>query len=260
MRMRGSAPVWPALMICAGMALAGGALASERLALAPSEPREWAVRGAAPVAIARDGAPATTWEVRARRTRFPRARRMADATPSFAVGGSIASWRPKDAGESDAMITGFARAYLNPTAALQAEVGYWSHTTDLPVVVLAGLPSTSVASGTLRDIPAGVSLLYFVRPQSAGRGRQSGAASLYGGIGVAWHTWRERNNIGDPISLQDTQTAFGYHYIAGLELGRGRGARIFGEYRYIVGRVDNLAGLPLKFDGYSLGGGVAARF
>ncbi len=216
---------------------------------------------ATPVAeVALGPAPGTQLAVRARRGRWGTVRRGRSSAPRAAIGGSIASWEPRDAGVSDALIHGFLRGYLGPTAALQAEVGYWSHGYGAGILAPAGGSNGFAAYDKLQDIPAGVSLLYFLNP-NRGYGRRGGAASLYGGFGVAWHTWKETYaGALDRPYVTDRRTVFGYHYIAGLEIGRARGARLFGEYRYTVGKVDDLGGLPLKFDGSSVGGGLAVAF
>ncbi len=203
--------------------------------------------------------PATVAAVRSRRGRWQRQAR-AGSPPRYEFGGSIASWEPRDAQGPDAMLQGYVRGYFNRTTALQVEGGYWSHDEEYgPVVYRPDSPQPQAAYATLRDMPVGASLLYFLRPQM--RGRRAGAsASLYGGIGVAWHNWREEQAQGYPPQYRSTRTAFGYHYIAGLQLGSFSGGRLFGEYRYTVGRVDDLGGAPLTFDGSSIGGGIGVAF
>ena len=249
-----------------GTAVAQGADTRDGLS-APAQPMaddgvRWIDRApAATEGLSLMSAPSNTLELRARRGRWSRRGGEAARRPSFALGAGVASWKPKDAGAAAAVLQGFLRGYLNSTTALQVEAGYWSHTEErFTVGVLGGQPASGAGYDKLEDVPVGLSLIYFIRPPSRGAGRSGRGAALYGGMGVARHTWKETSNYGNPIALAATQSAFGYHYIAGLEVGRARGTHLFGEYRYVVGRVDNLAGLPLKFDGSSIGGGLIVSF
>ena len=216
------------------------------------------------VAAASTAAPATELALRSRRARWGRANE-ANRAPRFGFGAGLAAWEPQDAGASDAMFHGYVRGYLNEATALQVEVGYWSHGEEVGQIYVAGRPSTQAYYyGKLRDVPVGASLLYFLTPQARGRRHRGGGASLYGGFGVAWHNWTESIASGGPIPIDwrdhNSRTAFAYHYIAGLELGAFTGGKLFGEYRYTVGRVSDLGGVPLKFDGASVGGGIGVSF
>ena len=219
--------------------------------------------GEAPLATSM-AAPATQLALRSRRARWGRALQGTRA-PRFGLGAGLAAWEPQDAGASDALFHGYVRGYLNEATALQVEAGYWSHGEDLAQIYAPGRPSTQASYyGKLQDVPVGVSLLYFLTPQARGRRHRGGGASLYGGFGVAWHHWTESIASGGPIPIDwrdhDSRTAFAYHYIAGLELGAFTGGKLFGEYRYTVGRVSDLGGVPLKFDGASVGGGLGVSF
>jgi hypothetical protein len=190
-----------------------------------------------------------------------------DRGPTAGIGGMVAAWEPSDAEKSDALIRGYVRGYLGPMAAIQGEVGYWSHTTVFePGLLEESDVQPSFNRHKLQDIPVGVSLLYFFRPGYRSGFRLFGprpSASLYGGLGVDWHNWSEDIEGGPgPVLLaqHDDETAFGYHFVAGLEVGAWRGGGLFGEYRYTVGTADHLNGVPLKFDGSSVGGGIAVNF
>jgi len=197
------------------------------------------------------GADDQGWGGRRSRVRRAPAYRTFRAGPTLAIGGMVEAWTPADAPAADALLRGYMRAYVNPFAAIQGEVGYWAHT--------ARTAYHEEVNAKLSDVPVGVSLLYFFRP-----GMRTGA-SLYGGLGVAWHNWTWDEDHGgvrpmDSSPYHDQQTAFGYHYIAGIELGAWRGGGLFGEYRYTVGRVDRLGGIPFDFTGSSVGGGINVAF
>ncbi len=175
--------------------------------------------------------------------------------PTAGIGAQIAAWNPEDIGETDALIRGHARAYLNRQAAIQGEVGYFSHGSVGPDILLA----PNAHNSRIRDIPVGASLLYFFRP-SGGRHHRAGA-SLYGGLGVDWHLLEETFDAPGPLPHQtDTATAFGHHVIVGLEVGNPAGANIFGEYRYNDGEEVSLNGLPFDFHGSSVGAGISVNF
>ncbi len=191
------------------------------------------------------------WGGRRSRSRRAPAYRTFHNRPTAAIGGMVEAWQPADAPATDALLRGYVRGYVNPFAAIQGEVGYWAHTTR------SRYPED--ANTKLSDIPVGVSLLYFFRP-----GVRAGA-SLYGGLGVAWHNWTWDEDRGgvrplDHSPYRDQQTAFGYHYIAGMEIGSWRGGGLFDEYRYTVGRMVSLGGLPFEFTGSSVGGGINVAF
>lgn len=177
--------------------------------------------------------------------------------PTAGIGASISAWEPEDPNVTDALIRGHIRAYLTRDAAIQGEVGYWHHNFRDEV---------NQTTTSLRDIPAGASLLYFLRPgygRGFGFGGRRAGLALYGGIGVDWHNWTEEvtPSLGSgTLPSKDTDTVFGYHYMGGLEVGQLRGANLFGEVRYNAGDADDLNGHPFDFKGASVGGGISVQF
>ncbi len=161
------------------------------------------------------------------RTRRRVSRFFEPENPTAGIGASISAWKPDDPSVSDALLRAHLRAYLTRDAAIQGEVGYWHHNFE-------DVNGSNVA---LKDIPAGASLLYFLRPGGYGGGFRFGGGSraglaLYGGIGVDWHNWTEEvrpTPLSPPGTLpsKDTDTVFGYHYLGGIEVGQNTLLRFY---------------------------------
>ena len=157
------------------------------------------------------------------------------------MGPHVGIQKSRDANDPNYLVGATARVKLLPILGAEGDIGYRQEKFGSDAVTVRQWPVT--VTGMIYPLPI-----------------------IYGGIGGGWyHTTSDYSDTYNDAGIKDdTQTKFGWHLVAGLELPASGNFRLYGDVRYVFlnYKFKKLPGAVLdgaKSDFYSINVGMLFR-